>query len=122
MRVVCLPRREEHGQHGNQGSEGANLGGAVADGGRLEQAGEGAVERVNAVASSDQSRVLAHWACCHVLEELAERAGRAGAARLLAVDVVHGRVSVVLSAPCRIAEAHWGLLRPHAKREAVVDP
>lgn len=40
----------------------------------------------------------------HILEELAEGAGGAGAARLLAVDIVHGGV------------------HPHAERKAVVYP
>lgn len=44
------------------------------------------------MAISNQSRVLSHWACEHILEELAQRARSSGAARLLAVDVVHGGI------------------------------
>jgi hypothetical protein len=94
MCVVCLPGREEHGEYRDQSCESANLGRAVADCCRLEKTGQGAVERVNAMAISYQSGVLAHWASCHVLEELSQGARCAGAPRLLSVDVIHGRVPV----------------------------
>lgn len=48
--VVRLPSREEHGQHRDKRSEGANLGGAVSDSRSLQQTGQGAVQRVNSVA------------------------------------------------------------------------
>lgn len=104
VRVVCLPRGEEHGQHGDQGSKGANLGGAVADSSRLEQACQGAVQGVDAVTAVMSVRKWAQWGIGHILEELAQRTRCASAAGLLSVDVVHGRV------------------HPHAKGEAVVYP
>jgi len=48
-----------------------------------------------------QSRVVAHWACHHVLEELSERARCSGATCLLSVDIVHGRIPAgSLLVPC----------------------
>jgi hypothetical protein len=103
MGVVCLPRREEHGQYRDQRSEGANLRRAVSDSCCLQKTCKRAVERVNSMAIQHQSR---NWriGLCHVLEELAQWARCSRAARLLAVDVVHGGV------------------HPHAEREAVVYP
>jgi hypothetical protein len=86
--MVRLPCGEEHGQHRDQRSEGANFGRAVSDGCGLQETGQRAVEGVNAMAILHQSR---YWriGLCHVLEELAQRARCSGAARLLAVHVIH---------------------------------
>lgn len=75
MRVVCLPGREEHGKAGTQGSEDTGFRGTKSHGGGLEQAGKGAVERIDSV-----------------VEELTEAAGSACSSSLLSVDVVHGLV------------------------------
>lgn len=50
MRVVRFPSREEHGQDGDEGSEGAQLGRSVAHGAYFEQTCQGAVQGVDAVA------------------------------------------------------------------------
>jgi len=119
--VVRLPCREEHGEDWNQCSECADLGGAVAEGRCFEKTGQSAIERVDAMAISHQSRVLAHWACNHVLEQLSQWTRCSGAARLLSVDVVHGGVPAEsVSAMSRMRSAE--LLHPHAEREAVVYP
>lgn len=72
MSVVCFPGREPHGQAGAQSSEDTGLGSAQTHSGGFEQAGECAVETVDAV-----------------VEELSEAAGGSGASRLFAVDIVH---------------------------------
>lgn len=50
MRVVRLPRREEHGQNRNKGGKGTNLGRAVSNSRSLQEACQCAVQRINAVA------------------------------------------------------------------------
>lgn len=85
--VISLPGREEHGQAGDQRGEDPCSRGTQAHSRRLEEACEGAVEGVDAV-----------------VEQLAESAGSAGAACLLAVHIVHGRV------------------HPEAERKAIVQP
>jgi hypothetical protein len=61
------------------------------------------------MAISHQSRAVAHWACGHVLEELSQRTRCPGAARLLSVDVVHGRVPArAISTMSRVC--HWSSL------------
>ena len=49
--MVCLPGREEHGQAGNQGREDPFSGVTETYGCSLAQAGQGAVEGVDAMAS-----------------------------------------------------------------------
>lgn len=73
--VVRLPGGEEHGEAGAESGEDAGFGGAQGHGGGLEQAGQGTVQRVDAV-----------------VEQLAQSARGAGSSRLLAVDVIHGLV------------------------------
>lgn len=75
MGMVCLPSREEHGQHRDQRSKGANLGRAVSNSRRLEETGQSAVQRINPM-----------------VKKFSQRARGAGSARLLSVDVVHGGV------------------------------
>lgn len=75
MRVVCLPGRKEHGNARAQGGENTSLGAAESHGGRLEKGRKCTVERIDAV-----------------VEQLAESARGAGAAGLLAIDIVHGLV------------------------------
>lgn len=50
MRVVGLPRGEEHGEARDERSEGAGTGGAKTHGGRFAEGGESTVEGVDAVA------------------------------------------------------------------------
>lgn len=72
VRVVRLPRREEHGEARDKRSEDAGRRCAQPHGGRFEQAGECAVERVDAV-----------------VEELSQAARGSGSSGLLSVDIVH---------------------------------
>lgn len=94
MGMICLPSGEEHGQHRDDGREGAELSRSKAHGCHLQHASQCAIQRVDAVATKVRSArgALGREVRCVVLEELAQRAGRASAAGLLAVDVVHGGV------------------------------
>lgn len=76
MGVVGFPGREPHGQAGAHRSEDTGLRGAQTHSRSFEQAGECAVETVDAV-----------------VEELSEAAGGSGTSRLFAVDIVHRLVS-----------------------------
>ena len=55
MRVVCLPRGEEHGKHRNQRGEGANLCASIAHSCRFEERRQSAVQRVYTMAKVLQS-------------------------------------------------------------------
>lgn len=72
VRVVGLPGGEEHGEAGAQSGEDARLGRAERHGGRLQQAAQRAVQRVDAV-----------------VEELSQSARCPCPPRLLPVHVVH---------------------------------
>ena len=75
VRVVRLPRREEHWQAGDQRGEDPGLGRTQTHSCGLEQACEGAVEGIDAM-----------------VKELSETTGGASPACLFAVHIVHGRV------------------------------
>ena len=105
MRVVRLPRGEEHGQARNESGKGAGLGRAPAHCRCLAQAGEGAVERVDAMAGTMARQwgiTLLADASRHpdqriagvkdILEQFSKPAGGACPPCLLPVDVVHGRI------------------------------
>ena len=62
------------------------------------------------------------WLHFHILKQFTQRARRAGATRLLSVDVVHGGVPARALAQCLSARKRSVCLHPHAKGEAVVDP
>lgn len=78
VECVCMigfPGREEHGEARTQRGEDTGVGGSQTHGGRLEQAGESAVERIDTV-----------------VEEFAETARGSRSAGLFAIDIVHGLV------------------------------
>jgi hypothetical protein len=58
MRVVCLPRGEEHGKHRNQRGEGANLCASIAHSRRFEERCQSAVQRVYTMAKVAISIVI----------------------------------------------------------------
>ena len=70
--MVCLPRGEEHGNARDQRREHSRLGASETHGGGLKQAGQRAVETINAV-----------------VKQLAESTRCSGPSRLFSVDVIH---------------------------------
>ena len=96
MCVVSLPGREKHRKHRNQGSKGANFGGAISKRCRFQETGQGAVQRIDAMTAFKS--VLQYWriGLHHILEELPQWTRCSGPTRLLSIDIVHGGVPAIV--------------------------